>query len=512
MIKKIERHAKTADIALLLEGSYPFVVGGVSQWMQKVIENFPQYKFAVIFFGSTPKDYPKGLLYELPDNVVHFEEHYLFVEDDVVEEQKKNVEDGQSNKGVAFNLLQDFLKQQDESVTKKFRGLDFYINAKSGMDYMDFFHSKYSWRFIIDNYERYCTDPSFIDYFWNIMHVQKPLWKLAGLVEGFIKVKVVHSISTGYAGFYGALLNARYKYPLILSEHGIYSEERRIELLQADIAHELDITQKFATEMSYIRNLWMNYFDLLALICYRSANPITSLYITAKNKQLEGGAIEERLKIIPNGIDIHKFSSLRESRPAKPPPILCMIGRIVPIKDIKTFIRAINVIAQSMSEVQGWIVGPAEEDPEYFEECKNLVSVLDLQDHVKFFPGAQDVTKFFPKIGLNVLTSISEGMPLVLLEGLAAGVPALATTVGSCQEIIFGGLDADKKLGAAGDVVQIANPQKFADAALSLLQDNKKWTKAQEVGIARVEKYYDAKLMFNQYQEIYQQAMEEKKR
>ena len=55
------------------------------------------------------------------------------------------------------------------------------------------------------------------------------------------------------------------------------------------------------------------------------------------------------------------------------------------------------------------------------------------------------------------LTSISEAQPLVLLEAMAAGVPVLATDVGSCREIIEGATDEDKALGKAGEVVSIAS-------------------------------------------------------
>jgi glycosyltransferase involved in cell wall biosynthesis len=54
-----------------------------------------------------------------------------------------------------------------------------------------------------------------------------------------------------------------------------------------------------------------------------------------------------------------------------------------------------------------------------------------------------------PKIGLVVLSSISEALPLVLLEGLAAGVPAVATDVGSCRQLIYGLSEEDQALGAA---------------------------------------------------------------
>lgn len=496
------RKAKNADIALILEGSYPFVVGGVSHWTHQMIKHFKQYKFAVIFFGSTPEDYPKGICYDLPENVVHFEEHYLF-SDSVSEHFEKQT----SKEVLSFHLLEDFLKDQDEEAIAKFHDLNFYIQSTIGKDYIDFFHSKKSWRFVVSNYIKYCSNPSFIEYFWNIMHIQKPLWILTNLVEDFIKVKAVHTVSTGYAGFYAALLNAKYNYPLILTEHGIYSEERRIELLQSDAVSELDITQRFVTEMSYLRDLWMRFFDLLALICYRKANPVTSLYMKAMEKQIENGALKDRLKVIPNGIDVAKFAKLRDQRDKKAVPILCLIGRIVQIKDIKTFIRAVNIIVRKIPDVQGWVVGPSEESPEYLEECKNLVSVLELQDSFKFFPETHDVGEFFPKIKLNVLTSISESMPLILLEGFAAGVPALTTNVGVCSELIFGGSEADKKLGAAGNVVPIASPQEFADAAVELLQSDEKWLQAQKAAIARVEQFYNQEKMFKEYQQVYLQTL-----
>ena len=52
-----ELRAKEADIALLLEGTYPYVSGGVSSWVNQIIRAFPEYRFALVFIGSQPKDY-----------------------------------------------------------------------------------------------------------------------------------------------------------------------------------------------------------------------------------------------------------------------------------------------------------------------------------------------------------------------------------------------------------------------------------------------------------------------
>ena len=68
--------AQDADIALLLEGTFPYVSGGVSSWVNQIIRAYPEYRFALVFLGSRREDY-SAFKYELPANVVHFEEHFL---------------------------------------------------------------------------------------------------------------------------------------------------------------------------------------------------------------------------------------------------------------------------------------------------------------------------------------------------------------------------------------------------------------------------------------------------
>ena len=242
---------------------------------------------------------------------------------------------------------------------------------------------------------------------------------------------------------------------------------------------------------------------MLSKICYECANPITSLYEGAREKQIAEGANPENTVVIPNGIDIAKFKQCRKNRPETTPFVLCLIGRIVPIKDIKTFIRAINIVKKEIPSIEGWIAGPIDENPDYFEECKNLASVLDLEKNVKFMPGMQNILDIFSKTGLTILSSISEGMPLIILESFASGVPALTTNVGACPELILGGNKGDKEIGDSGGIVNIADPQELAKKAIALLTDNEKWKKAQLAAIKRVEEYYNQEQMFIKYRKIY---------
>ena len=213
-----------------------------------------------------------------------------------------------------------------------------------------------------------------------------------------------------------------------------------------------------------------------------------------------------RTRNIPNGINLKALAPLREQRPAQVPPILCLIGRVVPIKDIKTFIRAMRTVVNRIPAAEAWIAGPEDEAPEYAEECRHLVTSLGLSNNVKFL-GFQKIPDLLPKIGLVVLSSISEALPLVLLEGYAAAVPGISTDVGSCRQLIYGSDEADRAIGASGRVVGIADPEALANAAVELLADEQAWHAAQAAAIKRVETYYTQEMMIGQYRDVYQRAM-----
>ncbi|MGC3292782.1 GT4 family glycosyltransferase PelF, partial [Pseudomonas aeruginosa] len=83
-------------------------------------------------------------------------------------------------------------------------------------------------------------------------------------------------------------------------------------------------------------------------------------------------------------------------------PVVGQVGRVVPIKDVKTFIRAMRGEVSAMPEAEGWIVGPEVEDPDYASECRSLVASLGLQDMVKFLRFRR-IGEVLPQLGLMVL-------------------------------------------------------------------------------------------------------------
>lgn len=506
MISSLDIKAPAVDIALLLEGTFPYVSGGVSSWVDKIIRAFPQYTFGLVFIGSRREDYNEPV-YEIPDNVIHFEAH--FIQEAGSDEPVRGCP-GSRRAFERVACLHDHLREPGEhgAIARLMRELMPEMADGGALDERQFLHSEASWKLLGDSYEKFCTDPSFTDYFWTVRIMHRPIWQLARISETLVPAKIYHTISTGYAGFLGALMRFRTGSPLLVSEHGIYSKERRIDLLQSQwISDNRSVFEKDITQPGYLQSLWVRFFMSLGRVCYEAADEIVSLFDGNRTRQIQDGAEAGKTHVIPNGISIGRFLPLRDKRPPQVPPVVGFIGRVVPIKDVKTFIRAMFIASRSMPELEGWIIGPQGEDPGYVQECQDLVASLGIQDNVKFL-GMQRVDDFLPRIGIMALSSVSEGLPLVVLEAFAAGVPVLSTDVGACRPLIEGSGPDDRELGAAGAVVPIANPDLFAQAVIDLLGQPQVWEAAQRAAIARVERYYTDTIMEDSYRSLYETLME----
>lgn len=494
--------AQEVDVLLLLEGTFPFVAGGVSSWVNQIIRGFPEIRFGAIFLGSRSDDYG-DMRYPMPDNLVHLDVTYIY-------ENRDNPPIVPTHAPVSVmadvehmhDKLYDNMRHPD--CLRLFSDLMNEAGPDGQLTQEVFLYSKEAWEFVKKSYRQRSTDPSFVDYFWTIRTIHTPFWRLREAALRAPRARIYHSISTGYAGILGLLLKHRDPRPFILSEHGIYVKERKIDLYQAQwLKDNRSVFERDPSRLSYFRQLWIRFFEHLGYLTYQAANDIVALYEANRQRQVVDGAPPALTCNIPNGIDIALYAPLRKQRPATPPPVLCLIGRVVPIKDIKTFIRATRAIVNLMPQAEAWIAGPEDESPEYAHECRELATQLGLQDKVKFL-GFQKLTELLPRIGLVVLSSISEALPLVILEGYAAGVPTVSTDVGSCQQLVYGLPGEDEAIGASGRVVRIADPEALAQAAVELLGDPLEWQRASDAAIRRVETYYSQSMMFERYRALYE--------
>lgn len=495
-----------ADITLLLEGTYPFIRGGVSSWVHQIITGLSEHSFSLIFLGGDPAHYGEQQ-YQLPDNVVHLECHYLM---DTRAVGKPRPRRGNPEAFLQQRTVHEHFRKGTQVPGDLLREIFEGLGTRKGISHEDFLYSEESWEIIEDSYRQFCTEPSFVDYFWTIRTMHSPLFQLAEIARSIPDTAMVHSISTGYAGLLGTMISQQRGIPFALSEHGIYTKERKIDLSQAQWIQDPSdqVSANINDQLGYIRRLWIRFFEVLGRLTYQQADTIVSLYRGNQARQLADGAAPERTCIIPNGIDPARFNEARASRPDAVPKVLGLVGRVVPIKDIKTFIRAMRTVCDVIPEAEGWIVGPEEEDPVYVSECRELVHSLGLEGQVRFL-GFQNINDILPQLGLMVLTSISEALPLVILEAHAAGLPCLATDVGACRELIEGMSEEDQRLGHSGSVVPIADPEATAREAIRLLLDEPKWRSAQKAGLERVQRYYTLDSMFEAYRGIYRHALQD---
>jgi glycosyltransferase involved in cell wall biosynthesis len=151
------------------------------------------------------------------------------------------------------------------------------------------------------------------------------------------------------------------------------------------------------------------------------------------------------------------------------------------------------------------IVGPLEEDPSYARRCTSLVDTLGRGSSIQFL-GPRPASEIYKDLDVVVLTSFSEGQPLVILEAYAAGLPVIASDVGACREMIEG-RSADRHLGPSGLVTRVATPGDTASALVRFARDPQLRRSMGAAGRRRVLGFYRRQEMIDSYRNIYRELV-----
>ena len=162
-------------------------------------------------------------------------------------------------------------------------------------------------------------------------------------------------------------------------------------------------------------------------------------------------------------------------------------------------IQAFAYAKERQPRLKLWILGPTDEDQTYAQECFELVETMQIPDVV--FTGRIDVRDYLGRMDITILTSISEGQPLTILESYAAHCPVIATDVGNCSGLIYGEDDA---FGQAGILTHVMNIDEISQAMLELAGDAKKRAQMGENGYRRLMHKYRIGHMRAAYEKIYQ--------
>ena len=484
--------AAESDVCLIVEGCYPYVAGGVSAWIDWLMRTQPETSFAIV--SLWPRAVPQQPRYTAPPNLRAL--HHLYL-------QQFGAKPNSSGKNAAgFEPLGEALTRlMTEGGRPALASvMDELARVRGRLPLDRLFNSPIAWQLVQDMYRREMPNGSFLHYFWAWRALLGGLFSV--LEFPMPKAKVYHTISTGYAGVFAARAGIETGRPALLTEHGIYTNERRIELLMADwVIDTIDKGHALDDERTDLRDMWIRAFEAYARTCYESATGIVSLYAANQNPQRLLGATEEKLTVIANGIDLARFAKIPRAADEAQPTI-ALIGRVVPIKDVKTFIEVANLLRLRVPDLRAYIIGPADEDPDYFKECSALVAALGLERTV-VFTGPVNVLDYLGQIHVMMLTSLSESQPLVVLEAGAAGIPFVSTDVGSCREIIEGTETETPHLGSGGAITHLAAADELAAAAEALLTDHGSRRAAGDALRARVAKYYTSEQAADAYRGLY---------
>ncbi len=460
---------------MVCEGSYPYVSGGVSSWVHTLISSMKEHEFYVFSIVARNQDLVPQ--YDFPENV---SKHIVLSIDLSLKELKRK-----------RKLL--LTKEEEELLTQFFtmkttdpQALTLLAKINQQLQHPSrFFLTENYWRILQICYEGESQDYSLIEYFYMLQGMYLPI--LACLQDDFVKLDTIHSVSTGYAGLVGSFISEKQNIPLILTEHGIYTREREEEILLAEWIPAI------------FKRRWMDFFHHLGQITYNQAEKIITLFERNAKVQRSKGASPGKQLLIKNGVVI---PSLQHNEAKKTSVFhIGSVIRVVPIKDIKTMLYAAKELKGRGQNVKWSILGPLTEDKEYAEECLQLLQELNLIEEVKFF-GKVKVDTFLPMFDVCVLSSISEGQPLSILEAFSYGVPCITTDVGACRELLYG--DENDELGRAGIIVPPVSPKQLADAIEVLKADEGKRREMGEIGRRRVNEYYQQKDMIHSYRSIYE--------
>jgi len=495
-----------ADVCLILEGTYPYVAGGVSGWVHNLVKSLPDFTFsAICILPDTSKEWP--LKYEPPANFIGHEVIYLH-ERRRIEPKYLLPRIRKELEGKLRRFHEGLRLNDPANVREIFMGLMRSTAGGRQPSIHEYIHGKAPWNMVVDHYAKSAPEASFLDYFWTYRFTHLPIFKI--LEHQLPEARVYHTVCTGYAGLLGMMARLVRRRPLILTEHGIYIKERKIEIAQAEwIYADEKKRMRLERDLGIFHKFWIHMFESLGRLTYDCCSRIISLYEGNRQLEIEEGADPERTEVIPNGINLEHFQNLKPADypdPAQERFRVGFVGRVVPIKDVHTFVRACKIVSMRLpGRVEFLVLGPRTEDEEYYKECLELVHMLGLEAELQFL-GRVNVREYYKTLDLVVLTSISEAQPLVLMEANCAGIPVVASDVGSCRELLEGRIPEDRALGASGLVTKVANPLETAEAMIACLTQFERRKAMIESGRRRIERFYRESDLNDRYRAIYREA------
>ncbi len=459
-------HSNVAPLTVCLVtlGTYPHYRGGVSTWCDMLVRGLPEARFELISLVADPS---VTAVYELPANVRQLTTVPLWGTSEVLELKRHLTlwqviwQKRTASKWVIQTFLPAFStflsqlwsdKADPATIGQSLYEMAMYFGR---FDYDTTMRSQPVWDVFLEQcqpgYARLAaqlqlpTQASLLD----ATNGMRLLYRwLSILTLPIPQVDVVNSAAAGLCGIPGILATQAYGTPFLLTEHGIYLRERLLALSRS--------------QGSSFDRLFQAQFDQrLTETCYDYAAQIAPGSNYNHRWEVQNGADARRIMTIYNGPDPAELTPSFQQRPDGKPTVI-WLGRIDPLKDLLTLIRAAALVHEQMPAAQFVLYGTAPKGNEgYYQECVALQQSLGLQESLIFGGFVASPEAAYNSGDFAVLSSISEGFPYSVVEAMMCGRTVVGTAVGGVPEALAG----------CGFVVEPRNPAQLAETCLYLLQN-----------------------------------------
>jgi glycosyltransferase involved in cell wall biosynthesis len=252
---------------------------------------------------------------------------------------------------------------------------------------------------------------------------------------------------------------------------------------------------RFFTVHGWAFSAYSGLPSLLYRITDRLMAPLTTVTICVSENELAAGleagtCRAERTVVIRNAVDVSAASRARHDRAT---PRLIAVGRLKAPKDFLTLIRAFAALPEGSFEAL--IVGDGPDRGAVEDEIRRL----RLEERVRLVGERSDVPALLADSDLFVLSSRSEGLPVSVLEAMAAGLPVVASRVGGLAELVVD--------GETGILVPPGDIPALSAALGDLVDDRELRRKLGAAGRARAEAHFDLAAFRRAHVELYEQQL-----
>ena len=237
-----------------------------------------------------------------------------------------------------------------------------------------------------------------------------------------------------------------------------------------------------------------NHLDRLAL---KKFSALAAVSDEVAQRLLDSGVPAEKIKTIANGVDVQAFEH-GEQPPALSvtgDKVVGMVARLDLQKGFKYLLRAVRELCNLFDGLKVVIVG---EGPDR-KAIEAMVEEYGLQSSVVLAGQLSNMPAVYAAMDIFVLPSLNEGLPMTILEAMAASRPVVATRVGAIPKVIHDGEN--------GLLVNPGNSEALRDAIASLLSDPDRCRRMGEKAHEWVSRNYTSEAMALKYRQLYNEIL-----